>query len=138
MGSAGFAAIAKKHDYTVDVKPAKFAEVFAKTGGLPLVKRAPERRAYRLMDLKRLRDHLGLSINIEPKYFPSDEAPGTRLVLAAKLQGKDADRLATKIGKALWEMEQRIADPAALAAAAKRAGTRCQDDPQGRSERCRA
>jgi 2-hydroxychromene-2-carboxylate isomerase len=122
LGSARFAAIAKKHDYTVNVKPAKFAEVFAKTGGLPLVKRAPERRAYRLMDLKRWRDHLGLPINIEPKYFPSDEAPGTRLVLAAKLQGKDAHRLATEIGKALWEMEQSIADPGALAAAAKRAG----------------
>jgi 2-hydroxychromene-2-carboxylate isomerase len=122
LGSARFAAIAKKHDYTVNVKPAKFAEVFAKTGGLPLVKRAPERRAYRLMDLKRWRDHLGVPINIEPKYFPSDEAPGTRLVLAAKLQGKDAHRLATEIGKALWEMEQSIADPAALAAAAERAG----------------
>ena len=122
LGSARFAAIAKKHDYTVNVKPAKFAEVFARTGGLPLVKRAPERRAYRLMDLKRWRDHLGIPINIEPKYFPSDEAPGTRLVLAAKLQGKDAHRLATEIGKALWEMEQSIADPAALAAAAERAG----------------
>ena len=122
LGSARFAAIAKKHDCTVNVKPAKFSEVFARTGGLPLVKRAPERRAYRLMDLKRWRDHLGIPINIEPKYFPSDEAPGTRLVLAAKLQGKDAHRLATEIGKALWEMEQSIADPAALAAAAERAG----------------
>jgi 2-hydroxychromene-2-carboxylate isomerase len=122
LGSARFAAIAKKHDYTVNVKPAKFAEVFAKTGGLPLVKRAPERRAYRLMDLKRWRDHLDIPINIEPKYFPSDEAPGTRLVLPAQLQGKDALRLATEIGKALWEMEQSIAEPAALAAAAERAG----------------
>jgi 2-hydroxychromene-2-carboxylate isomerase len=122
LGSARFAAIAKKHDCTVNVKPAKFAEVFAKTGGLPLVKRAPERRAYRLMDLKRWRDHLGIPINIEPKYFPSDEAPGTRLVLAAKLQGKDAHRLATEIGKALWELEQSIAEPAALTAAAERAG----------------
>ena len=122
LGSARFAAVAKKHDCTVDVKPAKFAEVFAKTGGLPLVKRAPERQAYRLMDLKRWRNHLGIPINIEPKHFPSDEAPGTRLVLAAKLQGKDAHRLATEIGKALWEMEQNIADPAALAAAAERAG----------------
>jgi 2-hydroxychromene-2-carboxylate isomerase len=122
LGSARFAAIAKKHDCTVNVKPAKFSEVFARTGGLPLVKRAPERRAYRLMDLKRWRDYLGIPINIEPKYFPSDEAPGTRLVLAAKLQGKDAHRLATEIGKALWEMEQSIAEPAALAAAAERAG----------------
>jgi 2-hydroxychromene-2-carboxylate isomerase len=122
LGSARFAAIAKKHGCAVGVKPAKFGEVFAKTGGLPLVKRAPERRAYRLMDLKRWRDYLGIPINIEPKHFPSDEAPGTRLVLAAKLQGKDAHRLATEIGRALWEMEQSIADAAVLAAAAERAG----------------
>jgi 2-hydroxychromene-2-carboxylate isomerase len=122
LGSARLAAIAKKHSCTVNVNPAKFGEVFAKTGGLPLVKRAPERRAYRLMDLKRWRDYLGIPINIEPKHFPSDEADGTRLVLAAKLQGKNAHALATEIGKALWEMEQSIADAAVLAAAAKRAG----------------
>ena len=122
LGSARLAAIAKKHSCTVNVNPAKFGEVFAKTGGLPLVKRAPERRAYRLMDLKRWRDYLGIPINIEPKHFPSDEAAGTRLVLAAKLQGKNAHALATEIGKALWEMEQSIADAAVLAAAAKRAG----------------
>jgi 2-hydroxychromene-2-carboxylate isomerase len=122
LGSARLAAIAKKHSCTVNVNPAKFGEVFAKTGGLPLVMRAPERRAYRLMDLKRWRDHLGIPINIEPKHFPSDEAAGTRLVLAAKLQGKNAHALATEIGKALWEMEQSIADAAVLAAAAERAG----------------
>jgi 2-hydroxychromene-2-carboxylate isomerase len=40
LGSARFAVIAKKHACTVNVKPAKFAEVFAKTGGLPLSSRA--------------------------------------------------------------------------------------------------
>ena len=122
LGSARLAAIAAKHGCTVDVKPAKFAEVFAKTGGLPLGKRSAERRAYRLMDLKRWRDHLGIPIALEPKHFPSDEAPGTRLVLAAKLGGKDAHRLATEIGKALWERDENIADAAVLAAAAKQAG----------------
>lgn len=53
LGSARFAAIAHKHGYMVDLKPVKFAEVFSKTGGLPLGKRSPERRAYRIMDLKR-------------------------------------------------------------------------------------
>lgn len=122
LGSARFAAIAARHGCAVDVKPAKFAEVFAKTGGLPLGKRSAERRAYRLMDLKRWREHLGIPIALEPKHFPSDEVPGTRLVLAAKLGGKDAHRLATEIGKALWERDENIADAAVLAAAAKQAG----------------
>ena len=45
MGSRRFADIAKRHGATVDVKPAKFGEIFSKTGGLPLPKRSPERRA---------------------------------------------------------------------------------------------
>ena len=122
LGSARFADMAKRYGYTVDIKPAKYGEVFAKTGGLPLPKRSPERRAYRMMELKRWRDFNKLPITLEPKHFPSDEAPGTRLVLATKLAGKDAHALATEIGRALWEREENIADPAALAAAAKRAG----------------
>ncbi|MET0569652.1 MAG: 2-hydroxychromene-2-carboxylate isomerase [Hyphomicrobiaceae bacterium] len=122
LGSARFAEIARRHGYSVDIKPAKFGEVFAKTGGFPLPKRSPERRAYRLMDMKRWRDHLKIPINVEPKYFPSNEVPGTRLVLAAKLAGKDAHALATEIGKALWEKEQDIGTDAVLADCAKLAG----------------
>lgn len=122
LGSARFAEIARRHGYSVDIKPAKFGEVFAKTGGFPLPKRSPERRAYRLMDMKRWRDHVKIPINVEPKYFPSNEVPGTRLVLAAKLAGKDAHALATEIGKALWEKEQDIGTDAVLADCAKLAG----------------
>jgi 2-hydroxychromene-2-carboxylate isomerase len=119
LGSTRFAEIARRQGYSVDIKPAKFGEVFAKTGGFPLPKRSPERRAYRLMDMKRWRDHLKIPVNVEPKYFPSNEVPGTRLVLAAKLAGKDAHALATEIGKALWEKEQDIGTDAVLAECAK-------------------
>jgi 2-hydroxychromene-2-carboxylate isomerase len=122
LGSARFAAIAREHGYSVDIKPARFGEVFAKTGGLPLPKRSPERRAYRLMDMKRWRDHLGMPVNVEPKYFPVDDAPGARLVIAAKLAGKDAHALATEIGKAVWEKEQNIADAAVLEGCARTVG----------------
>ncbi len=122
LGSQRFHDMAKRQGYTVDIKPAKFGEVFAKTGGLPLPKRSAERRAYRMMELKRWREQTKLPITLEPKYFPSDEAPGTRLVIAAKLAGQDAHALATEIGRALWEREENIADAGVLAAAAKRAG----------------
>ena len=122
LGSARFAEIARKHGYTVDIKPARFGEVFAKTGGLPLPKRSPERRAYRLMDMKRWRDHLEIPVNLEPKHFPADDGPASRLVIAAKLAGKDAHALATEIGKALWEKEQNITDTAALESCARHAG----------------
>jgi 2-hydroxychromene-2-carboxylate isomerase len=122
LGSARFAAIARKHGYTVDIKPSRFGEVFAKTGGLPLPKRSPERRAYRLMDMKRWRDHLGIPVNLEPKHFPTDDSPASRLVIAAKLAGKDAHALATEIGKALWEKEQNITETPVLETCARNVG----------------
>ena len=122
MGSALFAEIAKRNGATVNVKPAKFGPIFEKTGGLPLPKRSPERRAYRMMELKRWREVRGIPINLQPKYSPSDDAAATRLVIAAKLQGRDAHRLSLELGRALWEREESLADPAAVASAAQRAG----------------
>ncbi|MEZ5854197.1 MAG: 2-hydroxychromene-2-carboxylate isomerase [Hyphomicrobiaceae bacterium] len=122
LGSARFAELARKYGHWVDIKPTKFSVVFPQTGGLPLPKRAPARQAYRLQELKRWREVRGLPINLQPKHFPSDEMPGTRLVIAAKLAGLDAHTLATELGRALWEREENLADVATLDAAAARAG----------------
>lgn len=122
LGWQRFRALADRYGLAARVKPARFGEVFAVTGGLPLPKRAPERRAYRMMELRRWRDRLGIPIALEPKSFPSDEVPATHLLIAAVAQGLDGVRLAEEIGRALWELEQSIADPDVLAAAAARAG----------------
>jgi 2-hydroxychromene-2-carboxylate isomerase len=122
MGSAPFAEIAKRHGVAVNVKPAKFGSIFEQTGGLPLPKRSPQRRAYRMMELKRWREVRGLPLTLEPKHFPCDDAAATRLVISAKLQGKDAHRLSVELGRALWEREESLADPTTMASAAERAG----------------
>ena len=122
MGSAPFAEIARRYGAPVDVKPAKFGPIFEQTGGLPLPKRSPQRRAYRLMELKRWREVRGIPLTVEPKYFPSDDLAAVRLVIAAKLQGKDAHRLSLEFGRAIWEREESLADAAVMAAAAQRAG----------------
>jgi 2-hydroxychromene-2-carboxylate isomerase len=122
MGSALVAEVARRNGATVNVKPAKFGPIFEKTGGLPLPKRSPERRAYRLMELKRWREVRNIPLILQPKNSPSDDAAATRLVIAAKLQGKDAHRLATEFGRAIWELDEPLGEPAVMAAAAKRAG----------------
>ena len=122
LGSAKFADLARRFGFTVDIKPSKFGVIFPQTGGLPLPKRAPARQAYRLMELKRWRDVRGLPITIQPKHFPSDEAPGTRLVIAAKLAGHDAHALATELGRSLWEREENLGEWSVVQAAARRAG----------------
>jgi 2-hydroxychromene-2-carboxylate isomerase len=122
MGSALLAEIAGRNGANVNVKPAKFGPIFEKTGGLPLPKRSPERRAYRLMELKRWREVRNIPLILQPKNSPSNDLAATRLVIAAKLQGKDAHKLATELGRALWELDEPLGEPAVMAAAAKRAG----------------
>ena len=122
IGSAPFAGIAARHNVTVNVKPAKFGPIFEQSGGLPLPKRSPQRRAYRMMELKRWREVHGIPLNPEPKYFPCDDTAATRLVIAASLQGKDAHRLSLELGRAIWERDETLVDPEVISSAAKRAG----------------
>src|SRR3954470_590524 len=122
LGSAPFAEIAARNNVMVNVKPCKFGRIFEQTGGLPLPKRSPQRRAYRMMDLKRWREMRGVPLTLEPKYFPCDDTAAVRLVIAARLQGKDAHRLSLELGRAVWEREESLADPATVSSAAQRAG----------------
>jgi len=87
-----------------------------------LPKRSPQRRAYRMMELKRWRELRGVPLTLEPKGFPCDDTVATRLVIAAKLKGEDAHRLSTELGRAVWEREETLNDPDHVAAAARRAG----------------
>lgn len=122
IGSGQFAEIARRCGATVNVKPAKFGPIFEQTGGLPLPKRSPQRQAYRMMELRRWREARNIPINVQPKHFPSDDAAAVRLVIAAKLQGKDAHQLSLEFGRAIWEREESLADAAVMSAAAQRAG----------------
>lgn len=122
LGCALFAEIAQRNNATINIKPSKFGPIFEQTGGLPLPKRSTQRRAYRMMELKRWGEVRGIPLTLEPKYFPCEETAATRLVIAAKLQGKDAVKLSLELGRALWEREESFADPATISSAAKRAG----------------
>lgn len=122
LGAAQLTDILARHGASARVKPARFGEVFERTGGLPLPKRAPERQAYRLVELKRWSEWRKMPLTIKPKHFPSDETKATRLVIAADRRGLDALRFSLELGRALWEREESLADDDAIAAAGKRAG----------------
>ena len=122
LGSARFMELVERYNVTVDVKPANFGDVFAQTGGFPLPKRSPQRQAYRMMELKRWRDELGIPIHLEPENFPSNEARGVHAVIATQLAGGHALALSAEIGRSLWEMDQNIGDMAVIEDAGRRAG----------------
>jgi 2-hydroxychromene-2-carboxylate isomerase len=70
VGHERFAALARPHGARVRVRPAEYGRIFPIPGGLPLAKRAPQRQAYRLVELTRLSEHLGLPLNLQPQFFP--------------------------------------------------------------------
>jgi 2-hydroxychromene-2-carboxylate isomerase len=120
LGHARFAEIAKRHGANVSVKPVDYGVVFPQSGGLPLAKRAPQRQAYRLMELARWRDHLGVALNIHPKFFPADPTQAACAICAAPDHTRLA--LAGDLLRAVWAEEKNIADAAVVAQIAARHG----------------
>lgn len=118
LGSKRFEVIAQKHGADVTIWPVDFGSVFSVSGGLPLPKRAPQRQAYRMMELKRWRDHLGVKLTLEPKFFPANEMPAAKCVIALREQGRmgDAIKLAHAVLAALWAEEKNTGDPETLRA----------------------
>ena len=116
LGSARFDAMCAKYGAEVTIWPVSFGDVFAVSGGLPLPKRAPQRQAYRMMELKRWRDHLGIPIQLEPKFFPSNEVPASHAVIAVResMGNAPAIKLAHAVLKALWEEDRNPGDAATL------------------------
>ncbi len=118
LGAARIEALAAQHGATLRIYPVDFGTIFAGSGGLPLPKRSPQRQAYRLQELARWRDALGIPIQIHPKHFPHNELPAAACVIAVRETIGDAPavRLAHRVLKALWEEDKDPAEPATLAA----------------------
>ena len=116
LGHGRFTEIANRHGATINVKPVDYGRIFPVSGGLPLSKRAPQRQAYRLVELARWRDHLKVPLTLQPKYFPYESSLASRLIIAADARGPGAAlRLAGAVLKACWAEEKNMADEAELA-----------------------
>jgi 2-hydroxychromene-2-carboxylate isomerase len=118
LGAARIESLAAKHSASLRIYPVDFGAIFLASGGLPLPQRAPQRQAYRLMELRRWRDFLGVPIHLEPKHFPSSEARTAPCVIALRETQGDAPAimLAHRVLRAVWQDELNPGDPATLAA----------------------
>jgi 2-hydroxychromene-2-carboxylate isomerase len=119
LGHDRLVALARKHGAGIDVKPVDYGRIFPQSGGLPLAKRAPQRQKYRLVELERWRDYLGVPLTIQPKHFPYDTLAAALLILAVKraVGGDAAVNLTGAILRGCWVEERNMADEGELKAA---------------------
>lgn len=98
--------------------------IFGKTGGLPVHKRAPQRQAYRLQELARWRDYLGIELNVHPAHWPNDETVAANMVVVLRetKSSEAACRFAGMVMQAVWSEERDISDIATLTDIANTAG----------------
>ncbi len=118
LGAARIEAMAMANGATLRIYPVDFGTIFPASGGLPLPRRAPQRQAYRLQELARWKETLGIPITIKPKHFPSDEGPSSSCVIALRETMGDwpAIKLAHRVLKAVWQEERNTGDRDTLAA----------------------
>jgi 2-hydroxychromene-2-carboxylate isomerase len=118
LGHQRFVQMAKAAGAKVHVMPMDLGKVFPISGGLPLGKRAPQRQAYRLVELARFSKALNLPMNLHPKFFPVAGDPAAKLIIAVDMHhGTDAALAITgAVLSAVWHEERDIADAATLAA----------------------
>ncbi len=117
LGHERFRAICRQHDAQIHLRVMDLGKVFPASGGLALKDRAPQRRAYRLVELKRWREALGIPLTIEPKFFPVPaEAAATAVLAVLERHGTEtALDVAHDFMRATWAEERNIADAGTLA-----------------------
>ena len=118
LGHQRLQDIAAAAGATIEVLPADYGRIFPASGGLPLPKRAPQRQAYRLVELARFSQHLGLPLNVHPRHFPVPADDAARLIITVQQQDGDAAALALAgaVMRAVWLQQRDIADADTLAA----------------------
>ena len=117
LGHERFADIARRAGSTVRVLPIDLGgKVFPISGGLPLGQRAPQRQAYRLLELQRHADFLELPLHVKPNFFPVPGDDASRLIIAVDLHdGVDAAiKISGAIFSACWAQERHIANEKVL------------------------
>ena len=119
LGHERLANLAARTGATLRVMPMDLGgKVFPISGGLPLGQRAPQRQAYRLVELQRFSTFVNVPLVLKPKYFPVGGDDAARLIIAVDMQhGSDAAMaIAGAVLSAVWAQERNIADEKVLAA----------------------
>ena len=108
LGADRLEALAARQGVRIRYKPVDLPDVYARTGGVLLGQRSPERQAYRVAELKRWCRKLGIHVNPRPAYMCPNADLASRIVIAANEAQQDGVRLYKAILRAQWCEERDI------------------------------
>ncbi|MBM2321597.1 MULTISPECIES: 2-hydroxychromene-2-carboxylate isomerase [Marivita] len=102
--------VAAKHGATITYKPLDVVALFGRTGGTPPKERHPSRQQLRAQELTRQSKKLGLPLNLQPAFWPTNGAPSSYAIIAAQnAGGGDLGKLAHGFLRAVWAEDKDIA-----------------------------
>ena len=122
LGGVRFVQLAARHGLKINHIPMRMQDVYAGSGGIVLANRSWQRQAYRITELKRWRSRLGISVNIEPKFYPADVDLASCVVIAAQQRGLPVADFVNAVMRAVWAEDRNVADRGVLVAIAERCG----------------
>lgn len=115
--------IAEKYGATITYKPINLLELFSQTGGLPPKERHISRQEYRMQELQRLPKKLGLPLNVQPAFWPTNPAPSSYAIIAAQAAGSgDVGELAFSLARACWAEERDVSQDDVIRDCLEKAG----------------
>ena len=137
LGHQRLANLLKATGSAVRVMPMDLGgKVFPISGGLPLGQRAPQRQAYRLVELQRFSQFVNVPLVLKPRYFPVGGDDAARLIIAVDLRyGVEAAMaISGAILSAVWAQERNIADEKVLTELLREQGLDAQCLEQAHSQ----
>jgi 2-hydroxychromene-2-carboxylate isomerase len=114
MGGERLELLARRYQVKINHMPMRLGVIYANTGGILLQKRSKQRQGYRVTELVRWSKHLGIPIDLFPKYYPTEDQLSSCMIIAAQQAGSEAGLLANAILRAIWIQNRDISDPATL------------------------
>lgn len=127
MGLRRLREYATRSGSRIHYKPVNVPMLFEATGTLPLPQRPQTRQAYRMVELERWRNYLGVTLNLEPKFFPVSDVFANRVVTAVGEKGHDVGDLCEAIHQCVWVRDLNIDDEETLKGALHDAGIPAED-----------
>ena len=120
LGHRRLCDIARANSAEILYLPIDSSILFAKTGGLALKDRSPQRKRYRMQELRRWRSRLELELNLEPQYFPTDSNLASRVIIGAIEAGHDVAELVYELMRTVWVREEDVSETSVVIGAIER------------------